>query len=253
MEGPNLLSLNLSTLLLEIANFLVLAYILTRFLFNPLKKMLDERAQRVTKVVDEAEQAKREADALKAEYEEKRRNIDAEIAALKNEARIVIDSTRQQMLQEAYEEIETMQKHAQDELEQQRADALRLHRSKIGELVAALTQRMVQDILTPQLQQAYLDAFLDQLSAVQLEGRISTSGEEAVSVELITATPLPPEAKTRITATLETVVAQPLDLASRVDPDLIAGAMVRLGDTLIDGSLQGQLQQLRTRYEAEIG
>jgi len=91
------------------------------------------------------------------------------------------------------------------------------------------------------------------LSAVQLEGRISTSGEEAVSVELITATPLPPETKTRITATLETVVAQPLDLASRVDPDLIAGAMVRLGDTLIDGSLQGQLQQLRTRYEAEIG
>jgi F0F1-type ATP synthase delta subunit len=29
--------------------------------------------------------------------------------------------------------------------------------------------------------------------------------------------------------------------------------MVRLGDMLIDGSLQGQLRQLSSRYEAEIG
>jgi F-type H+-transporting ATPase subunit delta len=52
---------------------------------------------------------------------------------------------------------------------------------------------------------------------------------------------------------LEETISQPVDLTYRVDPNLIAGAMVRLGDTLIDGSLQGQIQQLRSRYEAEIG
>jgi F0F1-type ATP synthase delta subunit len=51
---------------------------------------------------------------------------------------------------------------------------------------------------------------------------------------------------------LEAAVSQPVDLTCRVDPDVIAGAMVRLGDMLIDGSLQGQLQQLRSRYEAEF-
>ena len=248
-----MLNISLSTLLLQVANFLILAYILARFLFNPLKKMLDERGSQVTRAVDEAQKAAREAEELKSDYEKKRDNIDAEIVALKNEARIVVDETRQQMLQEAYQEIEAMRARAQEELEQQRSDALRLHRNKIGELVASLTHRMMEDILTPQLHQAYLDAFLDQLRSVQLEGRISTDGEETVSVELITAIPLAQEEEARITTTLETVVSQPIDLACRVDAGLIAGAMVRLGDMLIDGSLQGQLQQLRSRYEEEFG
>lgn len=248
-----MLEINWSTLLLEIANFLVLAYVLNRFLFKPLRKMLDERTSRVTRAMDEAQQSRLEAEALKSEYEGKRENIETEIAALKNEVRIVTDATRQQMLQEAYQEIEAMQKRASDELEQQRADALRLHRGKIGELVTTLTQSMLQDILTPQLHQAYLDAFLEQLRVVQLEGRISTGGEETVSAELITATALSQETKTRIVTTLEAVIDHPLELAYRVDPNLIAGAMVRLDDTLIDGSLQVQLQHLRSRYEAEIG
>jgi F-type H+-transporting ATPase subunit b len=247
-----MLEINLSTLLLQIANFLILAYILTRFLFKPLKKVLDGRTGQVTKAVDEAEKTTREAERLRLEYEKRRENIDAEIAALKNEARVVIDQTRQQMLQEAYQEIEVMRARAQEEIEQQRADALLLHRSKIGELVAALTRRMMQGILNPQLHQAYLDAFLDQLRSVQLDGHISTSGEETISAELITAILLAQGDKVRIATTLDTVVSKPIDLTYRVDAGLIAGAMVRLGDTLIDGSLQGQLQQLRSRYEAEI-
>jgi F-type H+-transporting ATPase subunit b len=247
-----MLDINLSTLLLQIANFLIMAYILTRFLFKPLKEMLNKRTSQVTKAVDEAKKTTREAEELRLEYEKKRENIDAEIAALKNEARIVIDETRQQMLKEAYQEIEAMRARAKDEIEQQRTDALLLHRGKIGELVATLTQRMMKGILNPQLHQAYLDIFLDQLRSVQLEGRISTSGEETISAELITATSLAQENKARIATTLEAVVSQPIDLACRVDAGLIAGAMVRLGDMLIDGSLQGQLQQLRSRYEAEI-
>jgi F-type H+-transporting ATPase subunit b len=252
-ESPGMLDINLSTLLLQIANFLILAFILTRFLFKPLKKILDERARRATQEMDEAEEASRQAEALRQEYETKRDSIDAEFAALKNEARIVIDQTRQQMLQEAYKEIEAMRARAKEEIEQQRAGALRLHRTKIGELVATLIARMLKDILTPQIQEAYLDTFLEQLRAVQLEGRISTNGEEAVSAELITAAPLAQEDGTRILATLETAISHPVDLMTRVDSGLVAGAMLRLGDMLIDGSLQGQVQQLRNRYEEEIG
>ena len=246
------LEINLSTLLLQIANFLIMAFILTRFLFKPLKKMLDKRASQATKAMDDADETTREAERLRLEYERKHENIDAEFTALKNEARIVIDQTRQQMLQEAYEEIEAMRARTQEEIEQQRSEALRLHRSRIGDLVTDLVQRMVVDILTPQLHQAYLDAFLSQLRSVQLNGRISTNGERVISAELITATPLAEENQTRAAALLEAAVSQPIDLTCRVDPNVVAGAMVRLGDMLIDGSLHGQLQQLRSRYEAQL-
>jgi len=246
-----MLDINLSTLLLQIANFLIMVYILARFLFQPLKEMLNRRARQVTQAVDEAQEAVREAEKLRLEYERKHGNIDAEVVALKNEARVVIDETRQQMIQEAHQEIEAMHARAREEIERQRLDALRLHRNEIGELVTSLTSRMMKDILNPQLHQAYLDAFMDQLRLVQFEGRLSADDEEAVTVELITAVSLAQEDKVGITSALETVVSHTIDLVYRVDAGLIAGAMVRLGDTLIDGSLQGQLQQLRSRYEAE--
>ena len=51
-----MLNINLSTLLLQVANFLIMAFILTRFLFKPLKEMLDKRATQATKSMDEAEE-----------------------------------------------------------------------------------------------------------------------------------------------------------------------------------------------------
>jgi len=247
-----MLDINLSTLLLQIANFLIMAYILARFLFKPLKGMLDRRAGEATKALDEAQEATRDAQVLRSEYEKKHENIDAEFAALKNEARIVIDQTRQEMLQEAYEEIEAMRARAQEGIDQQRIEALRLHRTKIGDLVSTLVQRMMEDILNPEIHRAYLEAFLDQLRSLQLEGHVSNNGQAAVSAELITTVPLAQEEKRRIVTTLETAVSEPVDLTCRVDPGLITGAMIRLGDILIDGSLQGQIQQLRSRYEEEI-
>ncbi|MCJ7738861.1 MAG: F0F1 ATP synthase subunit delta [Anaerolineae bacterium] len=247
------MEINLSTLLLQVANFIIMVFILARFLFKPLKETLEKRAMRVTQATDEAERAARESDALKREYEKKRDEMDTEFATLKNEARLVIEEARQQMLKEAYDEIEAMRARAQEELEQQRTEAMRLHRVKIGEVVTALVGRMVKDVLSPQLQQAYLDAFFDQLRSVQWNGDGPDDGEESVRAELFTATDLCEANETRVAAVLETVVSQPIDLSCRVDPDLIAGAMVRLGDLLVDGSLQGQIEHLRSRYEAQIG
>ena len=213
--------------------------------------MLDRRASQVAEAVDEAQKAMREAETMRLEYEKKLGNIDAEVVALKNESRVVIDETRQQMLKEAHQEVEAMQGRAREEIERQRSDAMRLHRNQIGELVTTLTRRMVEDVLNPQLHQAYLDAFIDRLRLVKFDGRVSTDEEDPVAVEVITAISLTQESKSRITIELETVVSHVIDLVCRVDEGLITGAMVRLGDTLIDGSLQGQLQQLRSQYEAE--
>jgi F-type H+-transporting ATPase subunit b len=248
-----MLEIKLSTLLLQIANFLIMALILTRFLFKPLREVLDKRAAHATKAMDEGEEAKREAEALRTEYEKRLENIEAEFAALKNEARVVIDETRQQMLREAYDEIDAMRARAKEEIDQQRTDALRLHRGKIGDVVATLVQRMMKDVLNPQLHEAYLGTFLEQLRSVQMEGQVATDGEDGFAAELITATSLTQPDQEEIAATLEEALSQPVDLIYRVDPELVAGAMIRLGDMLIDGSLQGQIQQLRNRYEDEVG
>ncbi len=51
-----MLKLNWSTLLLQIVNFAVMAFILWRFFFKMVVRILDERSERVTSALQEAEQ-----------------------------------------------------------------------------------------------------------------------------------------------------------------------------------------------------
>jgi len=246
-----MLELNVSTILLQMANFLILVYILTRFLFKPLQRVLERRNQEATKRLDEAEAAKQEAEAARVSYEEKRKNIDAEIAARKNEARIVVEQTRQQMLQEVKAQVEALRVQAEETLKQQRTEALSQHRSEIGELVAKLVAQTTSDIMTPQLERVYQDKFLEQLRNIDLAGHINANGSETIVAEITSVTPLSESYKKHLEAILDTAASYTLDLAYQEDPGLIAGVIIRLEDVLIDGSVHGQIQQLQKRYQEE--
>jgi F-type H+-transporting ATPase subunit delta len=49
---------------------------------------------------------------------------------------------------------------------------------------------------------------------------------------------------------LERMTGGTIDLTLRVDPQLLGGIQVRLGDLLIDGSVRGRLERLRSRLES---
>jgi F-type H+-transporting ATPase subunit delta len=64
--------------------------------------------------------------------------------------------------------------------------------------------------------------------------------------EVIAAAPLSDEELGRLRSALSARVGSQLDLTVRVDPNLIGGLIARVGDLVFDGSLQTQLDQLRS-------
>jgi F-type H+-transporting ATPase subunit b len=245
-----MLDLNLSTILLEMANFFILAYILMRFIIRPLQAVLAKRAQETTRQLDAADAARREAEALRVDYEQKQENLEAEIATRKNEARIVVEQTRQQMLQEVQAQIEALDHQAEEALKRKRAEALQQHRAEIGALAAQMVEQTITDVQTTALQQAYMDCFLEQLRHVNLVTHIDASAsDEEIVAEVTSATPLTETDRARLAAILDTAPARTLSLAYQVDPALVVGAVLRLEDVRIDGSLHGQVLQLQKRYQ----
>jgi ATP synthase F1 delta subunit len=74
-----------------------------------------------------------------------------------------------------------------------------------------------------------------------------------VRAEATTAVPLTDDQRARLTAVLARVTGRRVVLDERVDPDVLAGVRVRVGDRLIDGSAAGRLQRLRDELLRQPG
>ena len=69
--------------------------------------------------------------------------------------------------------------------------------------------------------------------------------------EIVSASPLAAAQLERVRAALSRRMGHQVDLATRVDPDLLGGLVARVGDLVFDGSLRSQLAQLRASLTGE--
>ncbi len=87
---------------------------------------------------------------------------------------------------------------------------------------------------------------VDQLPRVAAEFRRLDDIRQGVTLATATsALPLSPDEIRAITERLEQTTGGRVELATAVDPSLLGGVIVRVGDRLIDGSVRGRLERLR--------
>lgn len=143
-----------NTLLMAAAIF-VLFLLMSNLLFNPARKFLKDRQERIAKDISDAKDDKESAAALKAEYESKLKNIEKEAEvilsearqkALKNEARIIDEAKEeaQRIIKRAHEEALLEKKHAMDDVKQEIIAIASLMAQKV---VSASVDTDIQDTL----------------------------------------------------------------------------------------------------------
>jgi len=65
-----------------------------------------------------------------------------------------------------------------------------------------------------------------------------------VEAEASTAVPLSPDQEARLTLSLQAMTGKTIKLTAHVDPQMLGGVVVRIGDRVIDGSVRGKLERL---------
>ena len=131
------------TVLLAIAIFF-LFLALSYLLFNPVRKMLKDRQEKIATDIDTALADKKDAAALKAEYEAKLKNIDKEAEQILSEARQKALKNEAKIVDEAKEEAARIIQRAMDEVKQEMITVASMMAAKV---VAANIDATVQDTL----------------------------------------------------------------------------------------------------------
>ena len=141
--------------LLMIVSIFFLFLAMSYLLFNPVRKMLEDRQAKIASDIDTALADKEDAAKLKAEYEAKLKDIDKEAEqilsearrkALKNEAKIIDDAKLEaaMIMRRANEEAELSKKRAMDEVKQEMVAIASMMAAKV---VAANIDTTIQDKL----------------------------------------------------------------------------------------------------------
>jgi F-type H+-transporting ATPase subunit delta len=73
-----------------------------------------------------------------------------------------------------------------------------------------------------------------------------------VQAVLTSASEVDQEVQDKIAQQLSTALGKTVNLQSSVDPDIIGGMVVRIGDTVYDGSVMNQLAQIRTKAIKQV-
>ena len=149
-------------LLMAVAIF-VLFLLASNLLFNPARKLLKDRQDRIAKDISDAKEASESAAAMKAEYESKLKNIEKDAEAILSEARQKALKNEQRIIDEAKEEARRIIKHAQEEalLEQKRAmDDVKKEIITVASLMA---QKVVSASIDTEIQDALVEETLKEM------------------------------------------------------------------------------------------
>lgn len=81
--------------------------------------------------------------------------------------------------------------------------------------------------------------------------RLALQVQNIARATAVTAVPLNPTEVTSLTKSLESRTGKKIELTTEVDPGVMGGVLVRIGDTVIDGTVRGNLDRLRARLLAK--
>ena len=143
MQSMEVISVNIWQILISLCNLLLLFLILKKFLFTPVKKMLQKRQNEIDGQYSEAAEAKQEADSNKAFWEEKLGNAETQAQEILSSAAAKADVRAQQIVSEAEGRADGIVRQAKSaaELEKKKAEAE--IKKEIIDVSAVLTEKML--------------------------------------------------------------------------------------------------------------
>jgi len=238
------LGLNLGFLLLQIVNFAIILIVLRAWVYKPLIKMLEKRRLSIAQGLEDARIAS-EARA-NAEDEAKRllEEANAKAAEIVREADTRAEAVKKEILAEAETEATHLRKQKMAEFEQERVQILAGLREEVVALSMAATQKLVQESLTVERQRGLLKEFFSGVKA----GRVVVLEDAEVAgaaAEVTSALPLTADEQLMVKSELLGKLKEGASISFRVDPKILGGLVVRVGDRVVDGSVAGQMLALR--------
>ncbi len=238
------LGLNLGYLFVQIFNFLIVFIVLRAWVFGPIMGLLEKRRTAIAQGLEDARVAAEARANAEKEAKDVVSKAQADAAQRIREATERAETAGKDVIVKAEQDASKIRMDATVEAGAERDRLLSDVRGQVATLAIAATQKLVGEEMTDtQRQHALIQQFFSGVKSGKvavLEGG-ALSG---ASAEITSAVPLTDAEKDTIRQDV-LAKAGSQTVSFRVDPAIMGGLVIKVGDKIVDGSVAGQLDTLR--------
>jgi F-type H+-transporting ATPase subunit b len=236
------------TVTAQVVNFLVLVYLLKRFLYRPVTEAMARREERIAERVREGREREEQAEQERQRLHRRLEKLEERRDAILGQAREEAEEERRRLLEEAREEAEGARRRWREQADTEKDHFLEELRRRTCEGFQELARKALEDLAEADLEEQMVRTFLERLQGLDKETRRRLS-ESDEPVAVATSFALDSGGRRRVTRAIHEHLKSDVEVEYEESPNLLCGIELTAGGRRLGWSLTDYLD----RFEARVG
>lgn len=239
------MELNWTTFVLEIINFLILVWILKRFLYKPVLNIIARRRAGIEQTLTDARELHTEAEALREQYENRLRDWERERQQARDQLQSEIDERRAHLTQKLDASLEAARQKAAVSEQRRLQDIINQGETEALHQGAQFAARLLQKVAGPEMEIRLLQLAIEDMAALPaeyLQALRASWGETPQEIHISSAYPLAESQQQVLERALEALTQNRLPCRYQEESELLAGLRISIGAWVLDLNLREELR-----------
>lgn len=163
IQSLDIISVNVWSILISLANLVIIFLILKKFLFKRVKNTLDARRAQIDKLYDDAGAAKADAEGERELYAQKLESAKEEAEGILYSARERADRMSEEIISDANEKASARFKKAEEEIAQEKKKAMSELKNDISSLSVDIAEKIIEREIDEKDHDRLVSEFIEQV------------------------------------------------------------------------------------------
>lgn len=244
------MEINWFTFTAQIVNFLILIWLLKRFLYTPLQNVMTNREEEVLSRLEEARQKLVHAEEMSKEYQDKMDQLEEQKEEWLEEAKRETESFRKELLQDARNEVDAIHAKWMKAIESEKRSLMETLERESVQKVLSIAEKIVIDLSDTELEQQTIQRFLEKIKTKDEEGKTQLEKiRSEKEIEIVSSFPLKKADRQKIDMVIQGMFSDQTIYNYTTDPDLGFGIELQSNGWKLGWNMKMYINELRSEVD----
>ena len=241
------MQINWFTVIAQVVNFLILVWLLKKFLYKPILDAIDEREKKIVAQIADAEAKKTEAGIEQAEFRQKNETFEQEKKGMMDKALADTNAAKQKLLNEARNEAEALRAKQEKALQDMQKKQENAMAREVQTSVFSIARKTLADLASVGLEEQATNMFIKRLNELKEDEKkqfAEAFKSSSNPVIVRSAFDLPPQQQTAIKDAINNILGSATLFQFQAVPELVSGIELIINGYKLSWSVSAYLSSL---------